>query len=106
MSSIDLNPLTCIDSGATNHYYLSNTRRARSPFTSLTTVLLMMMATDGASFVEGHFVDSYYPTIENTLSKNIKYKGNEYCIEIIDTAGQVWLCVGVFARGVGRPGET
>lgn len=40
-------------------------------------------------FVENHFVESYYPTIENTFSKTIKYKGQEYATEIIDTAGQV-----------------
>ncbi|RPA73029.1 hypothetical protein BJ508DRAFT_57989 [Ascobolus immersus RN42] len=39
-------------------------------------------------FVEGHFVESYYPTIENTFSTTIKYKGQEYATEIIDTAGQ------------------
>jgi hypothetical protein len=40
-------------------------------------------------FVDGHFVESYYPTIENTFSKVVKYKGQEYATEIIDTAGQV-----------------
>jgi GTPase SAR1 family protein len=40
-------------------------------------------------FVDGHFVESYYPTIENTFSKVIKYKGQEFATEIIDTAGQV-----------------
>ena len=40
-------------------------------------------------FVDGHFVDSYYPTIENTFSKMIKYKNQDYATEIIDTAGQV-----------------
>lgn len=40
-------------------------------------------------FVDGHFVDSYYPTIENTFSKIIKHKGQDYATEIIDTAGQV-----------------
>jgi len=39
-------------------------------------------------FVESHFVESYYPTIENTFSKTIKYKNQEYATEIIDTAGQ------------------
>ncbi|KAI3400182.1 hypothetical protein diail_4067 [Diaporthe ilicicola] len=39
-------------------------------------------------FVDGHFVESYYPTIENTFSKIIKYKGQEFSTEIIDTAGQ------------------
>jgi GTPase SAR1 family protein len=40
-------------------------------------------------FVDGHFVESYYPTIENTFSKIIKFKGQEFATEIIDTAGQV-----------------
>lgn len=39
-------------------------------------------------FVEQHFVESYYPTIENQFSKVIRYKGVEYATEIIDTAGQ------------------
>ncbi|XMA12405.1 hypothetical protein WAI453_005196 [Rhynchosporium graminicola] len=39
-------------------------------------------------FVDGHFVESYYPTIENTFSKVIKVKGIEYATEIVDTAGQ------------------
>jgi len=39
-------------------------------------------------FVDGHFVDSYYPTIENTFSKLIRYKNQEFATEIIDTAGQ------------------
>ena len=40
-------------------------------------------------FVDGHFVDSYYPTIENTFSKIIRYKSQDFATEIIDTAGQV-----------------
>ncbi|KAG2197020.1 ferrous iron transporter B [Mucor mucedo] len=39
-------------------------------------------------FCENHFVDSYYPTIENTFTKTIKYRGLEYKVEIMDTAGQ------------------
>ncbi|TIA90055.1 hypothetical protein E3P99_01765 [Wallemia hederae] len=39
-------------------------------------------------FVEGVFVDSYYPTIETTFTKPIKYKGAEYECDILDTAGQ------------------
>lgn len=39
-------------------------------------------------FVEGHFVESYYPTIENTFTKSIKFKNTEYDCDIIDTAGQ------------------
>lgn len=39
-------------------------------------------------YVEDHFVESYYPTIENTFSKIIKYKGQDFSTEIIDTAGQ------------------
>ncbi|KAG7194412.1 GTP-binding protein [Scheffersomyces spartinae] len=39
-------------------------------------------------FVEDHFVESYYPTIENQFSKTIAYKNQDYVIEILDTAGQ------------------
>jgi GTPase SAR1 family protein len=39
-------------------------------------------------FVDGHFVESYYPTIENTFSKVIRYRGTDFATEIIDTAGQ------------------
>ncbi|KAI4204370.1 MAG: hypothetical protein LQ350_001126 [Teloschistes chrysophthalmus] len=39
-------------------------------------------------FVEGHFVESYYPTIENTFSRLIKCGGQEFATEIVDTAGQ------------------
>ncbi|KAG0372180.1 GTP-binding protein [Mortierella sp. AD032] len=39
-------------------------------------------------FVENVFVDSYYPTIENTFTKPISHQGQEYQAEIIDTAGQ------------------
>ncbi|KAJ2993929.1 hypothetical protein NUW58_g1695 [Xylaria curta] len=39
-------------------------------------------------FVDGHFVESYYPTIENTFSKVIRFKGQDYTTEIVDTAGQ------------------
>jgi small GTP-binding protein len=42
-------------------------------------------------FVDGHFVESYYPTIENTFSKTIRVKGQDYVTEIVDTAGQVRL---------------
>jgi len=43
-------------------------------------------------FVENVFVDSYYPTIENTFTKVISHQGQEYTAEIIDTAGQVIDC--------------
>lgn len=39
-------------------------------------------------YVEDHFVESYYPTIENNFSKQITYKNQNYTIEILDTAGQ------------------
>lgn len=39
-------------------------------------------------FVEEHFVESYYPTIENQFNKTIKIRGQEYNVEILDTAGQ------------------
>jgi GTPase SAR1 family protein len=39
-------------------------------------------------YVEGHFVDSYLPTIGNTFTKQVKYRNQEYTAEIMDTAGQ------------------
>ncbi|KAG0369058.1 P-loop containing nucleoside triphosphate hydrolase protein [Gamsiella multidivaricata] len=39
-------------------------------------------------FVENVFVDSYFPTIERTFTKPITYHGQQYEVEIIDTAGQ------------------
>jgi Ras family protein len=39
-------------------------------------------------FVEGHFQDNYYPTIENTFTKQLRVNGQDYNLEIIDTAGQ------------------
>jgi Ras homolog enriched in brain len=40
-------------------------------------------------YCEGHFVESYYPTIENTFSHEILYKNQKFATEIVDTAGQV-----------------
>ncbi|PSR75038.1 hypothetical protein PHLCEN_2v9368 [Hermanssonia centrifuga] len=40
-------------------------------------------------FIENHFVESYYPTIESTFSKTINHNGVDYDCDIIDTAGQV-----------------
>ncbi|EMG50366.1 GTP-binding protein, putative [Candida maltosa Xu316] len=39
-------------------------------------------------FVEDHFIESYYPTIENQFTKNFKINDLNYNIEILDTAGQ------------------
>ncbi|EJF62797.1 hypothetical protein DICSQDRAFT_135064 [Dichomitus squalens LYAD-421 SS1] len=39
-------------------------------------------------FIENHFVESYYPTIEGVFTKTINYKGVDYNCDIIDTAGQ------------------
>lgn len=42
-------------------------------------------------YVDGQFVDSYYPTIESTFNKSVKVNGAEFECDIIDTAGQVGL---------------
>jgi len=39
-------------------------------------------------FVEGQFVDSYDPTVENTFLKDIKIKNQVYSLKLVDTAGQ------------------
>lgn len=38
-------------------------------------------------FVENQFVDSYDPTIENTFARSLKVNGQEYQLQIVDTAG-------------------
>jgi len=39
-------------------------------------------------FVDGMFVDDYDPTIENTFTKMLKVRGQEYFLRLVDTAGQ------------------
>ena len=39
-------------------------------------------------FVQGQFVDSYDPTIENTFNKSIKVRNQEFELFVVDTAGQ------------------
>lgn len=39
-------------------------------------------------FVQGQFVDSYDPTIENTFNKTMKIKNQDFDIFVVDTAGQ------------------
>lgn len=42
-------------------------------------------------FVDGAFVESYYPTIENTFQKVVKHKNQDFVLDIFDTAGHVRL---------------
>ncbi|XP_012281486.1 GTP-binding protein Rheb homolog [Orussus abietinus] len=39
-------------------------------------------------FVEGQFVDSYDPTIENTFTKSTRVHSQDYEVKLVDTAGQ------------------
>ncbi|XP_051865595.1 GTP-binding protein Rheb-like isoform X2 [Pristis pectinata] len=39
-------------------------------------------------FVDGHFVDCYDPTIENTFNKTINFDGQDFYLQLVDTAGQ------------------
>nr|GAT59393.1 predicted protein [Mycena chlorophos] len=39
-------------------------------------------------YCQNEFIDSYYPTIESTFAKTVKFKNVEYDVDIIDTAGQ------------------
>lgn len=39
-------------------------------------------------FVQGQFVDAYDPTIENTFKKTFRIRGQDYELELVDTAGQ------------------
>jgi len=38
-------------------------------------------------FIEGQFVDSYDPTIENTFTKTVRINSQDYEIKLMDTAG-------------------
>lgn len=73
-------------------FHLSRPRR-RKIAESLNKSIAIVLETGKSSltvqFVDQHFVDSYYPTIENTFTKIVKHKGSEYQLDIIDTAGQV-----------------
>lgn len=42
-------------------------------------------------FVQGHFPDAYDTTIEDLHSKQFKFQGKPYDLQVIDTAGQVRL---------------
>ena len=72
-----------VDSG-----YTRDTARFGEPWTDV-----FIRSTGKSSltvqYCEGHFVESYYPTIENTFSHEIVHKGQTFLTEIIDTAGQV-----------------
>ncbi|XP_078390551.1 GTP-binding protein Rheb-like [Cetorhinus maximus] len=39
-------------------------------------------------FVEGQFIDCYDPTIENTFNKTINFAGQDFYLQLVDTAGQ------------------
>lgn len=39
-------------------------------------------------YVDNLFVDSYDPSIENIFTKKAKIRGQEYCLKLVDTAGQ------------------
>jgi len=39
-------------------------------------------------YVDKLFVDSYDPTIENIFTKRAKIRGQDYCLKLVDTAGQ------------------
>ncbi|XP_055520490.1 GTP-binding protein Rheb-like isoform X1 [Leucoraja erinacea] len=39
-------------------------------------------------FVDGRFVDCYDPTIENTFTKTLNFDGQEFYLQLVDTAGQ------------------
>jgi Ras family protein len=39
-------------------------------------------------FIKGQFIEPYYPTIEQAYFKQVRFKGVEYDVSIIDTAGQ------------------
>ncbi|KAK4153581.1 hypothetical protein C8A00DRAFT_33672 [Chaetomidium leptoderma] len=74
---------------STGETYCGACRNANSNLQTISVVVAPTTATLSAvRYVDGHFVESYYPTTENTFSKEIRVKGQEYATEIVDTAGQ------------------
>ncbi|XP_069762612.1 GTP-binding protein Rheb-like isoform X2 [Narcine bancroftii] len=39
-------------------------------------------------FVDGQFLDCYDPTIENTFNKTMNFDGQDFYLQLVDTAGQ------------------
>lgn len=39
-------------------------------------------------YVDNLFVESYDPSIENIFTKKAKIRGQDYCLKLVDTAGQ------------------
>lgn len=65
----------------TSKYHFHSSQQTDPPLSSGKSSL-------SVQYVAGHFVESYYPTIESTFSRVIRYKNQDYATEIIDTAGQ------------------
>ncbi|MED6271736.1 hypothetical protein CHARACLAT_023423, partial [Characodon lateralis] len=63
-------------------WFLENPKFLREPAAGLGKSSLTIQ------FVEGQFVDSYDPTIENTFTKTMTVNGQEYNLQLVDTAGQ------------------
>lgn len=65
------------------------------PYCALLPIVRALTLSPGKTSLTQQFVtpptynDNYYPTIESTSQKVVKYKGIEYDCEIVDTAGQV-----------------
>uniref|UniRef100_A0A8C1GZX3 GTP-binding protein Rheb n=1 Tax=Cyprinus carpio TaxID=7962 RepID=A0A8C1GZX3_CYPCA len=51
-------------------------------------ILLPRKSSLTIQFVEGQFVDSYDPTIENTFNKMVSVNGQDFNLQLVDTAGQ------------------
>lgn len=97
LPSTNLSPSICQATFSRKGRLLSSAPAQLVNLTHLSIYDYMLMppsATSGKSslviqFTENQFIESYYPTIENTFTKSVSYKGVDYDCDIIDTAGQV-----------------
>jgi len=71
---------------------LASDSRSKRPMLSRKLAVLGFMGVGKSAvviqFTEGHFAETYSPTIENTFQKVIRHRGVDYATDILDTAGQ------------------
>ncbi|WOO77124.1 GTP-binding protein rhb1 [Vanrija pseudolonga] len=109
ITSDDINTTTGTHGSISPHLERIEARRAEIQSRATSLISITVMATDsglkrkvvilgspsvGKTSITQQFTtpptynEAYYPTIESTSTRTVKYKGKDYEVEIVDTAGQ------------------